>query len=99
MVILLVETQRSMTDICDISPSNASKLAGPVASEDCPATLGHLSFAVGPVYSTTDNEAESQRSRALRSQDRQDYDLEGVILEASEPRSLTLNSKVVRVTA
>ena len=59
VVILLIETQRSMTDICEISPSNASKYAGPGASEARPATPGHLSFAVGPIYSTTDNKAES----------------------------------------
>ena len=80
VIILLVETQRSMTDICEISPSNASKLAGPVASEARPATLGHLSFAIGPVDSSTDNEAESQRSRALQSQGVQEYDLEGAII-------------------
>jgi len=66
VVIVLVETQRSMTDIC----SNASRVAGPVASEAHPATLGHLSVAVGPVHSMTDNEVESQRSRALQSQGR-----------------------------
>ena len=83
LVILLVETQRSMPEICEISPSNTRKLAGPVASEARPATLGHLSFAVGPVYSTTDNEAESQGSRTLQSQGGQEYGLE-VILEMKE---------------
>ena len=73
VVMVLVETQRSMADICEISPSNASRLAGPVASEARPATLGHLSFAVGPVHSATDNEAESQRSRALQSQGGQEH--------------------------
>ena len=81
MVIILVETQRSMTDICEINQSNASNLAGPVSSEARPATLGHLSFAAGPV---TDNEAESQRSRALQSQGGQEYSLEEVILEVQE---------------
>jgi len=60
VVILLVETQRSMTDICETSQSNASKIAGPVASEARPATLGPLSFAIGPVPSTADTETESQ---------------------------------------
>ena len=82
VVILLVETQRSMMDVCDVSPSNAGKLVGPAASEARPATLGHLSFARGPVYST-DNEAESQRSRALQSQGGQDHGLE-VIPEVKE---------------
>ena len=68
VVILLVETQRSMVDVCDISPLNASELAGPAASEARPATLGHISFARGLVHSTTDNEAESRRPRALQSQ-------------------------------
>lgn len=70
-VILLVETQRSMMDICEISPSNASKLAAPVASDARPPTAGHLSFAVGrpgPVHSTTDDEAQAQLSRAFQSQ-------------------------------
>jgi len=61
VVIILVETQRSMADVYDISPSNASKLGGPVASEARPATLGHFSFAVGPIHSMTDNEAECTR--------------------------------------
>ena len=59
VVIVLVETQRSilrsMPDIYEISLSNATKLA---ASEARPATPGHLSFAVGSVHSTTDNETE-----------------------------------------
>ena len=43
IVIVLVETQRSMTDICEISSSGASGLAGPVASdhEAHAATLRH----------------------------------------------------------
>ena len=45
-----------------VSPSNANKL---VASEVRPATLKHLSLAVKPVYSMSDNEAEAYRSRAL----------------------------------
>ena len=89
VVILLLETQRSMTDICEISPSIATKLAarGPVTSKARPVTLGHLSFAVEPVHaSTADNEAESQRSRTLRSQDGQEKGLEEAILEVKEPQ-------------
>jgi len=86
VVIVLVETQRSMTDICEIDPSNASKSAGPVASEVRPASLGPLSFAVGPVYSTTDNEAESQSSRTLQSQSRQKCGPEEVITELNSER-------------
>ena len=52
VVIVLVKTQRSMTDICEISPSNVSKIAGPVAPKARSATLGHLSFVVGPIDST-----------------------------------------------
>jgi len=84
VVILLVETQRSMTDICEIGQSNPSKLAGPVASEARQGTLGHLSFAVGPGYSTTDNEAESQPSRTLQSQRGHEHGLKEVILEVKE---------------
>ena len=69
VVMLLVETQRSMTDICDISALNASKLAAPVASEAHSPSLEHFSFAVEPIQSTTGDEAASRRSRALRSQD------------------------------
>jgi len=71
-------------DVCEISLSNASNGAGPVASEVRPEALGQLSFAVGPVHSTTDNEAESQRSPALRSNVGQEHGLEEVILEAKE---------------
>ena len=83
VVILLVESQRSMMDVCEISLSNANKLTGPAASEARPANFGHLSFAVGPVHSTTDNEAESQCSRALEGQGGQAHGLE-VILEVKE---------------
>jgi len=65
VVIVLVESQRSMADICDISPSIASKVAGSPGSQDRAATLGHLSFAVGQVHSMMNNKLESQHSRAL----------------------------------
>ena len=81
VVIILVETQRSVADICEISPSNASRLVGPVASAVRPGTLGRLSFAVGTVHSSTDNEAQPRRSRALQSQGGLEYDLEEVLLE------------------
>ena len=81
VVVVLVETRRSMMDVCEFSPSNESKLAGPVASEARPATLGHRPFAVGPVHSTTDDEAESQRSHALQSQGGEEHGLEEVIPE------------------
>ena len=81
VVIVLVEKQRSMTDICEVSSSNASNNARPVASEARPATLGHLSFAVGSTYSTTDSESESQRPRVSQSQDGPEYRLEKVTLE------------------
>jgi len=80
VVIILVETQLSKTDVFEIRSSNASGLAGPVASGARSATLGHLSFAVGPVHSTTDNEAGSQCSR----HGGQDYGLEDVILELKD---------------
>ena len=81
LVILLVETQRSMPEICEISPSNTRKLAGPVASEARPATLGHPFIAVGPDDSS---EAESQRSCALESQGGQEHGLEEVIPAVKE---------------
>ena len=67
VVIILVETQRLMTDVYEISPSNSSILEGPAAPE-APATLRHLPFVVDPINSTTENEAEPQHSRALQSQ-------------------------------
>lgn len=73
MVIVLVETQRTMADVCEISPSNGSIPAGPMAS-------GRLSFMAWPVHSTTDDESESQHSHPLRSQGGQERGL-GVILE------------------
>ena len=63
VVIVLVETQRSIVDVCEFSPSNVGKLAGPVAAEALPATLGQRSLAVGQIHTTTDNEGECQRSR------------------------------------
>jgi len=85
VMIVLVETQRSIPDVCEFSPSNASRLARPMETEARPATLEHLSFAVGPVHSMTDNEAESQRSRAVQGQGGQEHDLE-VILEVEESK-------------
>ena len=72
IVIVLVETQRSMTDICEISLPNISRLAGPAASdhEARAENLRHPSFAVGPIYSAMDDEAESPPFRALQSRDR-----------------------------
>jgi hypothetical protein len=80
-VIILVKTRCSIMDVCESSPSIARNLASPVASEACPATLGHLSFAAGPVHSMTDNEAEAQCSSTLWSQGGREHGLEKVILE------------------
>ena len=68
VVIVLVETQRSMADVCEISLSATSSLAGPVASEPRLATIGDPPFAAAPLLTTTDNEAESQCSRTPESQ-------------------------------
>ena len=84
VVVLLVETQRSMSDICEISPSDASKPAGPAASEARPAILGHLSFAVGPVHSTTDDQAGCQGLHALESQGGQGHGFKEVMVEVKE---------------
>ena len=84
MVILLVETHRSMTDIYEVSPLDASKLAGTVGSEARLATLGYLSFAVRPIHSTMDAGAESQDLCVLQSQCGQEYGLEKVLLKVKE---------------
>ena len=84
MVIILVETQRSMMDVCEISPSNTSKFPGRVAR---PAILGHLSPLPSgqSIHSTMDVEAGPLRSRALQSQGGQEYGLLGeLILEVKE---------------
>jgi len=71
-------------DVCEISLSNASNGTGPVASEVHPEALGQLSFAVRPVHSTTNNEAESHCSPVLQSNIGQEHGLEKVIPEAKE---------------
>ena len=78
LVIVMVETQRSMVDICEISSWNASKIAGPAAS----LATGHLSCAVGPIHSA-DNKSESLHSRVfeLQRRDGQEHGSEMVILE------------------
>ena len=84
VVIVLVETQRSMTDICEISSLSATKLADPMASEARYATLGRLSLADGPVQSITGAKAEFWPSSTFRSQDGQGHDLEEVIVEVKD---------------
>ena len=79
LVIVLVETQLSMMDICNINSSNASKFWDPVASE---ASLGHLSFAVEPVHIERQiTTLESQCSRASQSGRKLEHGLEEIILE------------------
>ena len=62
IVVVLVETQRSMVDICEIVPSNASKIAPAVASdhEAHPATLTRPTFAVEPINSAMSDQAEKE---------------------------------------
>ena len=89
VVIVLVETQRSMVNVCEIGTSDARKLTGPMASEPRPAALGRLSFVLGPVHGTTDDEAESQRLRALQSQGGQGHSLGEVIHEVLKERQVS----------
>ena len=79
VVIVLVETQRSMVDVWKIIPSNTSELTGLAAPEAHSTTLGHISFAPGPLG----NEAESQRSRTLKSHGGGEHGLEEVILDVN----------------
>ena len=85
IVIVLAKTQRSMTDICEIGPSSASRLAGPVPPdhEARVTTSGRLSSAVGPINSAMDDEAGVPPFRALQSHDVQERSLEKVILEVN----------------
>jgi len=84
LTIVLVETQRSMIDVCEIGPSNASKFAGAVSSEARGATSGHLSFPVEQIRTTMDSESVFLHSRALWGRDGQGHGLEKVILEVKE---------------
>jgi len=74
-----------MMDICEISPSNTRKIAGPVSSDHKarPATLDNLSFAVGSTDSTMDDKTESLPSHTLRSHVVQEHGLEKVIYEVN----------------
>ena len=85
MVMVLVQTQRSMADVCEISLSKTIKFMGPVASEARSETLGRLTYVVDPVHNTMmDNEAGSQRSRALQSHGRPEHVLDADILEVKD---------------
>ena len=75
VIVLLVESQRSVMDNIAINPSVASKLAGPVPSETCSEILGHFSFVTWPIDNTMENKPESQHSRASESQDGQECGL------------------------
>ena len=83
VVIVLVETQRSMTDICEISLSDTSRLTGPVAFEPHLATIGDPSVAATSLLTMMDKEAESQGSHE---KGRQEHGLEEFILEVNECR-------------
>ena len=90
VVMVLVESRRSMMDICELSSSNATAIAGRVASKARPATLRHTSFAFRPIDSTTaDNKPESQHPRVSQSWDEEGYELEEAILEAKQSRVST----------
>ena len=82
LVVVLVETQRSMADICEVSPSNASKLAGPVASQAgaCAPTPEYIPFSFESIHSTIENELESQVPRVVGT-DGQEHGLEKAILK------------------
>ena len=70
LVIVMVETQRSMVDMCEISPFSASRVAGPASS----LAVRRLSCAVGPIHSAMGNKSEFLHSRGfkLQTQDGQD---------------------------
>ena len=74
IVIVLAETsQRSMSGICEIGPSNASRLPGLVVLEARAARA-------------IDDETKSPSSRALQSPDVQERGSENVILEVKGSR-------------
>ena len=74
LVIVMVETQRSMADICEISPWNTGKIVCPAAS----LAMGHLSRAVWSIHSGMENTSEYLHSRGfeLQSRDGQEHGLE-----------------------
>ena len=81
MVVILVETHRSMTDFYETSLPNATIAAGSAAPdrEARAAILGRPSFAVGPVDSVMGSEADSSPSRTLQSRGVQERSLEKTI--------------------
>jgi len=77
IVIVLAETQRSMTDIWEIGLPNASRLAVPGVVSEAHAA------------SVIDIRAGSLPSRALHSEDVQERGLEKAVLEVKESRVST----------
>ena len=82
MVVVLVETQCSMVDLCEITPLTASEIARPVAPEASSrhATLGHVSStAVWSPHSIP--ELEYQRSHALQNAHEQEHGMDKAFFE------------------
>ena len=72
IVILLVETQRSMTVICGISPSNTLNGVSPPALRPMTLEQPPFEFAVGPDEGAIDSVPHPSLSRALQSHDGQE---------------------------
>ena len=86
VVIVLVETQGSMTDVCELSSTQTFR-------ESCAVTSNHLSFTVGTRQTqtiATDEEPPYERSCAFQVEDGQQHDWEKGIGtgDAVEPDSV-----------
>ena len=86
VVMLLLDTRGSMEDVCEISPLNASQLAGPVVSEARSHLQANspLRCVVRPVHSTMDDKSGFQCLHALQSQGGQEHSLEEIILKVKK---------------
>ena len=73
-MIILVESQRSMAEVCGVSPWDASKVDATDTSGTRPATFGHLSFAAGQGQTTMDTESYVHGSHALYTSKDSDFE-------------------------
>ena len=78
LVLVLVETQRSMAEICETSPSNVASSVVSLAKNCAP----DISF--GSIHDIMEKELESQGSCALQSLDGQGHGFEKATLEVKE---------------
>ena len=84
---ILVKIQCSITDLYEVSPSNASELTGPAAPQaEAHAVIVERSesFTGRSIHNAIENELESQASCALQSPNGQEHGIEKPILGVKE---------------